>query len=403
MAESSPVLRGPWPLGINNKSSEKAVPEGALRDSVNYDPSADGVLRLRAGYTSAMGGAAIRGCLSVGTHILVADGSSLVDFNTENGTAAVLKQIAGTGRFAGAVLNDELFFCTENECLRYKGGVLRSWGVPTVTAQPVPTIGQGSLQAGTYQCAATFIDASGDEGGTSEALTITVPANSALNFPAITPPAGGAVRLYVSSVNGGTLYLQYQGTDPYACSSVNDASARLETQFLRAPTQGQLIAAHNGVLLIADGALLHMTLPLRPHLRSAIKGWFQFPAPIDMVASGDGGLFVSSDKTHFLTDIETPTPISRLVFDFGAVRGSETKGLRSELMWMTRYGIAKSDGAGGATLISEANFVPDMSPSATSALLEQNGTQMVVTTLQASKTANPLAASDTYDMEIIYP
>jgi hypothetical protein len=403
MAESSPVLRGPWPLGINNKSNEKAVPKGALRDAVNYDPSADGVLRLRTGYDQAMPGTALRGALSVGNHILLADGESLVDFNTETGSFATIKSIAGSGRFAGAVLNDELYFCTENECLRFKAGILRPWGVPTVTMQPVPAIGQGSLLGGTYQCAATFVDAHGDEGGTTTALSITVPDNSSLSFPALVPPAGGRVRLYVGAVNGSTLYLQNEGIGPYVCSSIVDASARLDTQFLHAPVPGDRICAHNGVLLTADDTVLHMTMPLRPHLRSAIKGWFNFPSPVDMVISGDGGVFVSSDKTYFLTEIESATPASRKVFDFGAMRGSETKGLRNEVMWMTRYGLAKSDGTGNALLVSEAHFVPELSRSATSALLEANGTQMVVTTLKAAKGQNPLAASDTYDMEIIYP
>jgi hypothetical protein len=403
MAESSPVLRGPWPAGINNKANEKAVPEGAVRDSVNYDPAADGVLRARTGYQKVMSGTSIRGALAVGSHILIADGTMLVDFNADTNSYTALKTIAGSGRFAGAVLNDELFFCTENESLRYKAGALRRWGVPTVTNQLVPSIGSGALLAGTYQCAATFVDAYGDEGGTTNAIIITVPEGSSLSFPALTPPDGGRVRLYVSAVNGGTLYLQYDGAGPYVCSSVVDAGARLDTQFMHEPTPGDRIAAHNGVLLTADDSVLHMTMPLRPHLRSAIKGWFQFPAPVDLVISGDGGLFVSSDKTYFLTDIEGRAPVSRKVFDFGAVRGSETKGLRNEVMWMTRYGLAKTDGTGNAILTSEANFVPELATSANSTLLESNGSQLVVTTMQAVKGQNPLAASDTYDMEIVYP
>lgn len=403
MAEAPPVLRGPWPAGINNKANEKAIPEGAVRDSINYDPAADGVLRVRAGYQKVMPGSAVRGALAVGNHIMIADGSSLIDFNTESNSFTTLKSIAGSGRFAGAVLNDELFFCTENETLRYKNGALRRWGVPTVTNQPVPTIGAGALAAGTYQCAATFVDAHGDEGGTTNAIIITVPEGSSLVFQPMTPPPGGRVRLYVSSVNGATLYLQDDSNTGYVCSSINDATARLETQFLHEPAPGSRIAAHNGVLLTADDTVLHMTVPLRPHLRSSIKGWFQFPAPVDMVISGDGGLFVSSDKTYFLTDIESPAPTSRKIFDFGAVRGSETKGLRNEVMWMTRYGLAKSDGVGNAILTSEANFVPDLASSANSTLLETNGTQMVVTTLNTVKGPNPLAASDTYDVEIVTP
>lgn len=402
MAESSPIRRGPWPVGINNKASEKAVPAGALRDAINFAPSADGIQRLRPGYSQALPGTDIRGALSIGNHILIADGDKLLDFDTDTGSATTLRTIAGSGRFAGAVLNNELFFCTENECLRYTAGALRAWGVPTVTGQPVPTVGSGSLLEGAYQCAATFVDAAGEEGGTTEALSITVPANSSLRFPALTPPPGGKVRLYIGPANGGTLYLQHEGTGAFTCSRIDDSTARLETQFLREPVPGDRIAAHNGVLLIADGKSLHMTLPLRPHLRSAIKGWFQFAAPVDMVISGDGGLFVAADKTYFLTDIESDAPTSRTVFDFGAVRGSETRGMRNDVMWMTRYGLARTDGAGNAALISEANFVPVQAQAGTSALLEADGSQMVVTTMK-NPSGNPLAASDTYDMEIIYP
>lgn len=403
MAESTPVLRGPWPSGINNKTNEKVVPEGALRDSINYDPATDGVLRTRAGYAKVLPGVDVRGAIAVGSHILIADGDSLVSFNTETSSSAVVKQIAGSGRFAGAVLNDELFFCTENETLRFKDGVLRNWGVPTVTHQPVPSIGPGALQGGTYQCAATFVDSYGDEGGTTNAIIISVPDGSSLHFPPVIPPSGGRVRLYVSAVNGGTLYLQYEGDGDYTCSSINDATARLETQFMQAPVPGDRIERHNGVLLTADRDVLHMSLPLRPHLRSAIKGWFQFSAPVDMVISGDGGVFVSADKTYFLTEIEGQSPASRTVFDFGAVRGSEAKGLRTDAMWMTRYGLAKSDGMGNATLVSEGAFVPPLASSASSTLLETNGNQMVVTTLKAVKGPNPLAASDTYDVEVVIP
>lgn len=402
MAESNPLRKGPWPLGINNRANDKAVPAGALRDAINYDPAGDGILRLRTGYDQVMQGTAIRGALAVGEHIILADEDRLIDFNTSTGTATALKAIAGSGRFAGAVLNEELFFCTETECLRFRNGTLRPWGVPTVNAQPVPSVGSGALLPGTYQCAATFVDAFGEEGGTAEALNITVGANASLAFPAMAPPAGGRVRFYVSSVNGETLYLQHEGITGYVCSSVNDATARLETQFLREPIPGDRICAHNGSLLIADGKNLHMTMPMRPQLRSSIKGWFQFAAPVDVVISGDGGLFVAADKTYFLTDIETQTPGSRTIFDFGAVRGSEAKGLRSDVMWMTRYGLARSDGIGNVALISQDNFVPTQAEAGASALLEANGSQMLVTTMQNQK-QNPLAASDTYDMEIIYP
>lgn len=403
MGGSAPAIRGPWPAGINNRANEKAIPTGAVRDSVNFDPSADGVMHLRSGFDLVVPGENIRGALGIGDHVLIADGTKLIDFNESIGSTAQLASIAGSGRFVGDVLNDELFFCTENQSFRYKNGALRPWGVPTVTLQPVPTLGAGSLAAGSYQCAATFIDAHGDEGGTTEALIIDVPANSSLGFILPSPPDGGKVRLYVSSVNGGTPYLQYEGVGAYICSVVMDSSARLDTQFLREPVTGDSITAHNGVLVIAAGSTLHMTLPMRPHLRSAMTGFFQFSKPIDMVMSCDGGIYLAADKTFFLTAIETPEPVSTKVLDFGAVRGSGARGIKKEAVWMTRYGVAMSDGQGGATLISEANFVPELASSGSSGVLEHNGNQLVVTTMHDPKGPNPLAASDYYEAEIFTP
>ena len=403
MAQSNPIVRGPWPLGINNRANEKSVPEGSVRDSVNLDPRADGAYELRRGFELAYAGANIRGALAIGDRILLADGSKLIVYDESTESGQQIADIAAAGRFVGDVLNGELFFCTENQSLRYKEGVLRPWGVPTVSYQPVPAVGQGSLAAGSYLCAATFVDANGEEGGTTAQILIDVPANSSLTFTLPQAPAGGTCRLYVSALNSATLYLQYEGTGPYDCASITDSSARLDTAFLHDPGQGDIIAAHNGVLLIADGNVLHMTAPMRPHLRSAVRGFFQFAAPIAMVMSCDGGVYVAADKTYFIQGIETDEPISTKVFDFGAVPGSATRGLKREVMWMTKYGIAVSDGQGGATLISEDRFAPALGDSGKTAIVENNGNQMAVTTLKNPQGPNPLAAGDYYETEIYTP
>ena len=108
-------------------------------------------------------------------------------------------------------------------------------------------------------------------------------------------------------------------------------------------------------------------------------------------------------RSFFLTAIETPEPVSTKVLDFGAVRGSGARGIKKEAVWMTRYGVAMSDGQGGATLISEANFVPELASSGSSGVLEHNGNQLVVTTMHDPKGPNPLAASDYYEAEIFTP
>lgn len=400
MAE--PVARRDWSGGINNRADWRAMPAGTVRDSVNFDPK-PGPLTLRSGYTLMYPGTAIRGALAVGEYILLADGPSLIEVNTATNSSRGLKPIAPSGRFSGAVWNNELFFCTENETLRFKDGVLRSWGVQTVSAQPVPSIVPGALPPGPYWLACTFVDAYGDEGGTTRPLLITVPPGGAIQLRI--PPAqpGGMTRLYVGSVNGETLYKQYQGPGgDYLLSNVRDDSERLTTAYLRAPVVSDFVAEHNGMLLMAEDKTLWHTVPFQPHLRSAVRGFYQFPASIDVVISADSGVFVAADKTYYLTNLETDQAEQAVVLPYGAVRGSAVLTPDNRAAWMTRYGIAKSDGTGKLVLPSAANFVPQLADTGSSGIVERNGAQLVVTTLSGLKEPNPLAMRDYYEAEITY-
>lgn len=400
MAEASPVKRGPWPGGINNRSNSTALPAGTVREAVNLDPGPEGVFTQRTGYSKVVPSTAIRGALGIGTDILIADGENLLRFDSTTNSSAPISTIPNYGRFAGAVFNEELFFCTQDRCLRYSSGILRPWGVPTVTYQPSPSIGQGGLLAGEYQFAATFVDAYGQEGGTTLPSIIAVDADTALGFILPAPPDGGKIRLYVGPVQGGELYLQFEGSGGFVCSSIDTSTARLETFGLRVPTPGDFICESGGVLCIADGSTLWLTEPLRPHLVNQAKRFFQYPAPIDGIIAADNGLFVLADKTYFLLGLETDQPQQVEIFPHGGVRGSMIKTVDNFAAWMTRYGLAKSDGLGKAALISAANFLPSVASHGTSGIVEQNGSQLVVTVMRSVTSGNPLQARDYSEAEI---
>jgi hypothetical protein len=400
MAEAPPVLRGPWPGGINNRANEFALPAGTVRDALNVDPGPNGVFMMRAGYTKQVSGSALRGILSVQSYVLMADGATLRLFDAQTDSTSSLKAIASYGRFAGAVFNQELFFCTEDECLRFQGGILRTWGVPFVSSQPVPAITDGGLLAGEYQCSVTFVDAHGDEGGTTLPIVVTVPSNAGLSFTLPTPPDGGKVRLYIAPAQGSELYLQFEGVGNFLCSTVNTDTQRLETEGLRAPVPGDYICEAGGVICIADGKTLWLTEPLRPHLRNQARRFFQYPAQIDGIVAADNGLFVLADKTYFVSGIETDEPQQLDILPYGGVRGSMVKTVDNFAAWMTGYGLAKSDGLGKAALISAANFLPGLASHGSSGIIERNGSQLVVTTMRSASEVNPLRANDYSEAEI---
>lgn len=399
-----PVVRNDWSNGIDNRSDARRQGEKTVRDLVNLDPHTDGTLKLRAGYERIYAGADVRGLLARGESLLVLDGQDLVELDLRTNTHRVLTTVAAGGNFCGCELNGELFFCTADQALRYNGATLRDWGVPTVSVQPLPDVIAGSLPAGTYLVACTFVNAAGEEGGTVNPLAITVTDGAGLAFTLPTPPAGGKVRLYAAPAGGATLYLQAEGTDASNVLSIDQDSARLDTQLLRAPLLSQGLLAYNGVLLQITGSVLSWTLPLRPHLRDPLA-YIQFPAPIDMVApvdnAGGQGLFVAAgEATYYLSRLETTDVSQMQPLPYGAVAGTYVALPDGRATWMTRYGQAVGDAGGDVKLLSRY-FVPEEGTNGAAVLLERDGQQSVVTTMRATPKPSGLAAGDYYLSEII--
>jgi hypothetical protein len=386
-----------WHGGIDNRSNWRKVPEGFVRHLVNLDPLPGGTLGLRARFKQVAAGESIRGAVGFRGEIVYIDGVNLTAFDAATGSARVLAEAAGAGRFCAAVLNNELFLCTENETLRYDGVRVRPWGVPTVTRQPTPSVTTGGLRAGDYQYAMTYL-VDGDEGGTCESGLISVTEGSGLVFVL---PANA--QLYVGAGFAGELYLQQSGEGSYTVTSVRDDSARLATQFMSAPAVAELMDAGNGMILQACGKVLWHTAPLRPHLRSPMRAFYQYPAAITLIAWVAGGAYVCADKTYFLSGFGTDTPNQRVLLPYGAVAGSMTHLPDGRAAWMTAYGMAIGDALGGITLPSQENFAPEQADSGASGLLNHNGNQLVVTTLKGARQDNCLAATDYYEGEVITP
>lgn len=398
------IRREGWAKGIDNKSNTRDMPEGSVRDSVNFDPLVSGSLALRTDAAKLLEGTSIRGALSAGHHILVADGGALKVFDTKTGVTTTLATIDPSGTFAGAQLNGELFFSTTTQCLRYspeKG--LRNWGVPTVTAQPMPTVTIGGLAAGTYQLAMTWFDTTtGEEGGTTQALSILVEDGQGLS---VTLPAktGYVPRLYVSHVNGSTLYLQAYGEGTYQISTIDVSSPRLQTMHYTHPTPFTLAAQHNSTIAFAHDRVLWMTDPMYPHLVMPSKSFFQFADTVGMVLSVNTGLYVSADKTWYISDVSSDSPAAREVFPFPAVPGSGAMTPDGRAGWMTQYGVCIGGEGGQVQLLSDDRFAPQLADKGSSGIVQRNGNQLFVTTMPGNRTTSGLIARDYFEGEVIIP
>lgn len=395
-----------WAQGANNIAPADRLPDGFVRSAVNVDPTPGGKLMIRAGFERVYQGTAPRAVLGLGTKLLIADGTDLVEFDTATFSSRVLRSIAGAGHMVGDEHNGRLHFSTVNECLEYDGADVRPWGVPDVLNQPpISAAVGGSLLPGYYNVAVTFTDAWGREGGTDRPVTILVPQFGAITVQVPEPPAGGKTNLYVGSVEGGTLYRQdaYETAGTVVVSLNRDDTSRLETVLHRAPEPGQWVVSHNGVLLIAQGVNLSCTVPMRPHLVDRARRFFQYPSTIGAVMSTNPGVFVSADKSYLLTNAETATPEQRVVLEFPAITGTAVKLPDGRGAWMTQYGQAISTETGSLDLINRPSYTVGDRGTGAAGVIESNGNQLVVTSTQGGNGPGGLAASDYFFGEILNP
>lgn len=398
-------LTSDWSKGANNIAAKDRLPEGFARDIVNADPTPGGKLELRIGYSKLYTGTDVRGVLSLGSKLLIADGTSLVEFNTDTNSSRVIGTIPGAGAFVGEELDGELYFCTENACLRYDGQTLRSWGVPDVNYQPnVSASTGGGLLAGYYQIAMTYTDQWGLEGGTDKPIVLQVPANGKIDVSIPALPAGCVANIYIGSINGSTLYLQQSSTVSTTLSFtvLRDDTAQCTTVLKRAPAPGHYMTSHNGVLVVAQGHVVQMTMPMQRHLVDRVTGFFQYGTDVGMVLSVAEVLYVSADKLYELSDVELAGVSQRPVLEYPAVAGTGVLLPDGKGAWMSKYGAVITDGQTLQT-VNRETFAPAEATSGAAGVVDNNGNQLVVTTLKGTNKPNALAASDYYIAEVYNP
>lgn len=396
--------------GANNLATADRLPEGFARHAVNVDPLPGGTLASRIGYERVYDGQDVRGVLALGDNLLIADGTDLVEFNTRLMQARTLRSIAGAGNFCGDVFNGRLYFSTENECLVYDGRQVVPWGVPDLSRQPHTYPAAGTLLEGHYQIAVTYIDSRGLEGGTARPRVMHCEAGQGIAVVLEDIPSGCQANVYVSPVNGSTLYLQAVTRTPatITVSSVRDDTAECGTILKRGPRPASRIVAHNGVLLMAVGNVVEHTLPMQAHLVDRAKSFFQYPEAVGELMSADGTAYVSADKCYALSSLEAEGVSQRVALSFPAIPGTAVNlpgqgaDQPSRAAWMTRYGQAVSS-PGGLTLMNLKTFAPSVAERGNAGVIESNGNQLIVTTTQGRQTGNTLAAVDFYIGEILNP
>ena len=394
-----------WKLGIDNRSPSARIAEGCVRDAVNFQPTDAGTFALRPGFRSVYSGASVRAVFPVGNgNLLVADGSNMVEVDPYSRSSSVLCTITPAGPVAAGELNGEIFIASAAEMLRHKNGAVKSWRVPTAPDNFAVTVVPGSLMAGLYRLACTFVDKDGRESGVLSPQRVSLSGDTAMQVLVPAAPADHSVRLYAGPANSETLYLQQTGAGQFDLRAIRDDSARLTTLGLAAVPMPTLIDSIGARLILQVGKTVILSRPFHPHLHSPVSDFFQYDSVPAVVLPCGSGLFVcAGDATYFLSGADSDQPSQVRVLEYGAVSGTGRKLTDGRVAWMTRLGIVAGTKDGQAAPINSEKFVPRLAERGATGLVNGSGGSVLVTTMRGSSSVNPLAARDYFDAEVINP
>lgn len=276
---SGPISIGPW-MGIDNVhlsdagvfqprgELEKRLP--ALVSAENVDLDNDGWPQRRIGFTRHV--ALDSGLeLFVGAGlVLVQDGGTIKQFNpADRSTVDLVTGLAADERVIFHLHAGQVFWTNGEVTGRIlTDGTALNWGCAVPSIQLANAI--GTLRAGRYLVAATFVDVAGVEHGAGEAEVIVLADGQAISvdIPSL-DSAAISVRLYASKPNNTELFFVGDvavGALPAVIDDVEVSEEPLRTQFLAPPLAGDGLFSYRGVLVLFAETFLFPSYGVNTHL-----------------------------------------------------------------------------------------------------------------------------------------
>jgi len=413
------VPRGPWPEGANNVAREDSIPSGQFRSGINVDVYPGGKLRRRRGQALSTAQAGSRCAWSDGHYALFRAAGSLYRFVPGQTPLLLCSGLQIDADMAYCSVNQYIYVSDGAQALRVdtQSNAVRAWGLPTPLGQPTLTAtANGGLDAGTYQVAITYLDASKEESGSTLSTQVDVVQGGGIALSAFPPaPADvAAVNIYLTQANQVEMCLY--ATVPYNVSSVqlfrDNFGRPLQTQFLSPLPAGNDAAFTLGRLFVAIGNSVCWSEAQRYGLFSAEFNYVSYAAPVVLLAATapgaqSQGLFVATTaRTYFLQGTAPGQFNSILAYTAGAVPGTMTmiSGSYFEAdgvpnvpvpVWVSTVGtvcIGMPDGT--VRPLTEGRFAMAVGERGSAIFRELDGVRQALFTMRPPTATSPLAATD---------
>ena len=399
-AATAPI--GPF-VGINNRLPDHqlgVVERGRkagdyLRNAVNVDLTSAGTLQRRKGSTLVVPGADCHSLWSDGEQAFYVDGTDLKRFS--GGVVATGLARGRPVSFCKAPTGDVIW--TDGVRLE----AIDKGAVAVPTPNPAPTVtasGGGALHAGHYQVCITAVAADGRESGSTWPVQVEVPDSGRIEVSGL---PGTLVNIYVSPLNGDTLYLTASTTaSSYIIPVMGVQGAQCPALNLRPLPAGRFVREYHGRLLVADATGLYYSEPWAYGLYNPLRSYIPLPG-ITLLEPGQTGVYVATaDKTYWLSGLDVDQ-VERMVeqLPYGAVEGSATRIENSnDIAWFSARGLVVGSQDGQAKNMQEENVVVGMAQVGATLYREQDGMRQLVAAVSGAQESRA-AANSFMTMEVV--
>jgi hypothetical protein len=287
--------------GIRNTVPAERLESADLTAAVNVDIDNGGRAQRRPGTEMRLPGPA-HSLWSQGEHCLFVRGDTLHRLHLDYAMSILATGLTPDLPMNYQEVNGRVYWSNgvETGVVAEEGS--RSWGIPVPDLPDVSPI-RGTLSAGQYQLALTYLRSDGQESGTGMAAQLTLAEAGGVRVLWDTPqdPTIIEVAVYITEPNGKVLY--QAGIGDVGDRGADITSIRLslpcDTQWLDAPPAGQCLAYHRGRILIAVGAHLFTTTALGYEYVDMRDYLAIDDTTIRFLAGVEHGIYVGTEKNVY--------------------------------------------------------------------------------------------------------
>jgi hypothetical protein len=189
-------------------------------------------------------------------------------------------------------------------------GTATNWGC-SVAPSPTLSTTTGTLSAGRYMVACTFVDAYGIEHGAPKASVITMDGTKSIRVELSSVDTNASyINIYVTRPNGRELYFTKQVAStalPAVITDVSYSKEPLRTMGLSPPPAPDIIFSYRGFLMLGIDNFVFPSQGVNHHLFDLKTDLFGFETNLKAGAGLNNGFWVTTEKGAFWTNGDAPS------------------------------------------------------------------------------------------------